>query len=151
MENLTVKQKVLNAFDVCISEIEKRNNSNNRTMHAIGFIVALRGKAVQNHQGVGFEVVIVDEVNMKRKRDYLATSLNEEGFYINSNNCVQAATVFAGPIEHIGMAAQKALGYHYALLFGESDAAKAIKNLCQNAVMYSVDNDGNVAKIDNIH
>lgn len=108
------KQLILNAFD---KAIENSNNSTSHTPLALGFLVCLTGKAA-GRNGVGVELVVVDEVNLQRKRDYLAEKLDDDGFYAGTDKTVQVGTVVSNYMPFIGKQLQGALSNFYSQILG---------------------------------
>lgn len=110
----TKKQHILNAFD---KAIENSANSESELPIALVFLVCLTGKAAGNN-GIGVELVIIDEINLQRKRDYLAEKLDDDGFYIGTDQTVQVGTVVSNYMPLIGKQLQEALSNFYSQILG---------------------------------
>lgn len=111
---MTNKQIILNAFDKAIEN--SKNSPEDSLPIAIGFIVCLTSKEV-GELAIGLETVIVDEINMQRKRDYLAKKLDDDGFYIGTNKTVQVGTIFSDYMPIIGNAMREAISDFYSQTF----------------------------------
>ena len=113
----TKKQYILTAFD---KAIENSARSNSGMPIAAGFIVCLTGKSAGGI-GIAVELVIVDEVNLSRKRDYLAAKLDDDGYYIGTNKTVQVGTVFSNYMPLIGNQLQEALSDFYSQILDKNN------------------------------
>lgn len=76
---MTNKELILSVFDKAIS----KNKALDTYKYSVCFVVLILKKYG------GAEAVVADGLNLERKRKYLNEQLNDDGYYLNSNNTVR--------------------------------------------------------------